>query len=78
MSSLSVLGLQIANVSCTSQEMREENLKAASQLIRANPGFVTYPNIQGYDIYLLPELSSVGYADEMLLSLDTASLCEEV
>ena len=54
---LRVLGLQISAVSGNT----ERNLQHAAALIQANPGF---------DLYVLPELSSHGYDDAVLASLD--------
>lgn len=50
---LRVLGLQLQATSGQTQE----NLASAESLIRANPG---------YDLYVLPELSSHGYDDNVL------------
>lgn len=54
---LRVLALQIDS----SPRSVSDNLARAADLIRANPG---------HDLYVLPELSSCGYSDEVLSSLD--------
>jgi predicted amidohydrolase len=54
---LRVLGMQIANVDATTEADRDANLAAAVAAIRAHPG---------HDVYLLPEMSAVGYSDDVM------------
>jgi len=54
---LRVLGLQVANVDATSKADRDANLAAAVVAIRAHPG---------HDVYVLPEMSAIGYSDEVM------------
>jgi predicted amidohydrolase len=54
---LRVLGLQVANIDATSVADRNANLAAAVVAIKAQPG---------HDVYVLPEMSAVGYSDEVM------------
>jgi predicted amidohydrolase len=49
--------LQLANIDATSAADRDANLAAACTMLRANPG---------YDVYVFPEMSAVGYSDDVL------------
>lgn len=64
---LRVLGVQVANVDATNAAERDGNLAAAAAFIRRNPG---------HDVYLLPEMSSVGYGGAEWLA-NVATLAED-
>ena len=64
---LRVLGVQCANVDATSDAERDANVAAAVAAIKQHPG---------YDVYVLPEMSSVGYGGDAWLR-SVAALAED-
>ncbi len=62
----SVLGVQINNLNAVTEKQRDYNLEHARKLILSQPG---------HDLYVLPELSSSGYAEETFRNL--ACLAED-
>jgi nitrilase len=58
--SIRVLGVQIANADATTAAERDSNLAHACEFIRRRPG---------HDVYLLPEMSGVGYSDAVMASI---------
>lgn len=65
--SLRVLGVQIANLDATCARERDENIASACAYIRQHPG---------HDVYVLCEMSSVGYGDKSWLPT-AAGLAED-
>uniref|UniRef100_A0A0G4I8G6 CN hydrolase domain-containing protein n=1 Tax=Chromera velia CCMP2878 TaxID=1169474 RepID=A0A0G4I8G6_9ALVE len=56
-SPLRVLGLQIANARATTAEGRDANVRSIAACLREH---------SGYEVYLLPELATVGYSDAVM------------
>ena len=68
-SPLRIVGLQVANVDATTAEQRDGNVALGIQAIREHAQSATEP----VDLYLLGEMFTVGYSEDMLGSLDAVA-----